>query len=276
MEESTAAVMAETKKAKKPVIQADAAGFRKLRIFNGIAAVIHAVQGFLMLYLSNDFSLPVTTAYLEFNPELQKLLPVSETWFEVPLGPMVAAFLFMSAIAHFLIILPGINKWYVKNISKGINPARWIEYSFSSSLMIVIIAMLFGMYDFSSLVLLFSLNAMMILFGWMMELINQYTKKTNWLAYWFGCLAGIIPWIVIFLYFIGAGSEGAEPPTFVYWIFGTIFVAFNIFAFNIVLQYKKVGKWKNYIYGEYVYIILSLVAKSLLAWQVFAGTLRPV
>ena len=28
-------------------------------------------------------------------------------------------------------------------------------------------------------------------------------------------------------------------------------------------------------YGERAYIILSLVAKSLLAWQVFAGTLRP-
>jgi hypothetical protein len=43
----------------------------------------------------------------------------------------------------------------------------------------------------------------------------------------------------------------------------------------MVLQYKKVGPWKNYLYGELTYIILSLVAKSLLAWQVFAGTLRP-
>jgi hypothetical protein len=41
------------------------------------------------------------------------------------------------------------------------------------------------------------------------------------------------------------------------------------------LQYKKVGKWKDYIYGERVYIWLSLIAKSLLAWQVFAGTLQP-
>ena len=48
-----------------------------------------------------------------------------------------------------------------------------------------------------------------------------------------------------------------------------------MFAVNMVLQYKKIGKWKNYIYGEYAYIVLSLVAKSLLAWQVFGGTLRP-
>jgi hypothetical protein len=41
----------------------------------------------------------------------------------------------------------------------------------------------------------------------------------------------------------------------------------------MVLQYKKIGKWSDYVYGESTYVLLSLVAKSLLAWQVFAGTL---
>ena len=44
------------------------------------------------------------------------------------------------------------------------------------------------------------------------------------------------------------------------------------FAFNMILHYRKVGRWKNYLYGEYIYIVLSLVAKTALAWQVFAGT----
>lgn len=46
-------------------------------------------------------------------------------------------------------------------------------------------------------------------------------------------------------------------------------------TFNIVLQYKKVGKWKDYLYGERAYIILSLVAKTLLAYLVFAGITQP-
>jgi hypothetical protein len=29
------------------------------------------------------------------------------------------------------------------------------------------------------------------------------------------------------------------------------------------------------VYGEFTYVLPSLVAKSLLAWQVFAGTLAP-
>jgi heliorhodopsin len=53
-------------------------------------------------------------------------------------------------------------------------------------------------------------------------------------------------------------------------------VFFNVFALNMVLQYRRVGRWRDYLYGERMYMLLSLGAKSALAWQVFAGTLRPV
>ncbi len=82
----------------------------------------------------------------------------------------------------------------------------------------------------------------MNLFGIMMELHNQHTDKTDWTAFIYGCIAGIVPWIVIMLYFVGAVSSGdAKPPAFVYAIVPTLFVFFNIFAINMVLQYKKVG-----------------------------------
>jgi len=61
----------------------------------------------------------------------------------------------------------------------------------------------------------------------------------------------------------------------VYWIFVSMFVFFNSFAINQVLQYKQVGKWKDYLFGESAYVFLSLSAKSLLAWLVFANVLMP-
>ncbi|MFA6525504.1 MAG: heliorhodopsin HeR [Patescibacteria group bacterium] len=250
--------------------------FRGLRKFNLIMGFFHLAQGIAMVILSSDFSLPVTSVFVEFNAQAMKLEPVLKEVFQLTIGPVVAGFLFLSALAHFMISMPGINRWYVNNLKKGANYARWIEYSFSSSLMIVVIAMITGMYDGVSLMLMFFLNAMMILFGWMMELHNQRTEKTNWTSFWFGSLAGAIPWVAIAIYLFNAGSETQGPPTFVYWIFVSLFLFFNVFAINMVLQYKKVGKWKDYLYGERAYIILSLVAKSLLAWQVWAGTLRPV
>jgi hypothetical protein len=250
--------------------------FRGLRTFNAVMGAVHFVQGLLMLFLSTDFSLPVTSAFLEFNPAAGKLEPALKTVFQMPIGPLVAAFLFMSALAHFLIASPLLFDWYVKNLKGHANFARWIEYSFSSSVMIVVISMLVGIYDIATLILAFALNAMMILFGWMMELHNRTTQKTDWTSFWFGCIAGAVPWVAIALYLIAPGRTGGSPPSFVYGIFFSIFVFFNIFAVNMVLQYKKVGRWSDYLYGERAYIVLSLVAKSLLAWQVFAGTLRPV
>lgn len=238
--------------------------------------LVHLVQGVLMLTLSTDFSLPVTTAFLEFDPAAGKLAPVPETLVDLPIGLMVAGFLFLSAIAHLLIAAPGIYHWYARSLTRGINYARWIEYSFSASVMIVVIAMLVGIYDIASLILIFSVNATMILFGLMMELHNQTTERTNWMSFWFGSIAGAVPWIAIAIYLLGSGGGEGGPPGFVYGIFGSIFVFFNVFAVNMVLQYKKVGPWRDYLYGERAYVLMSLFAKSALAWQVFAGTLRPV
>jgi hypothetical protein len=250
--------------------------YKNLRIWNISMGFLHLIQSILMVVLSNDFSLPIMTNYLQFDIQTQTILPSPEILVEIKLGYLIAGFLLMSSIAHFVISLPKVYEWYVKNLKKGINYARWIEYTFSSSLMIVAIAMLVGVYDLSSLILMFGINAMMILFGMVMEVHNQSTEKTNWLSYYFGCIAGAIPWVVIALYLFGSGEGDYKAPDFVYWIFFSIFLFFNSFAANMILQYKKVGKWKDYVFGEKVYIIMSLVAKSLLAWQVFAGTLRPV
>lgn len=239
-------------------------------------ACLHFVQGATMLWLSTGFRLPINSSFLYFDKISMSLQPEVKTLFQFRIGPAVATFLFLSALAHLLVSLPGINAWYNKNLAKGINYARWVEYFFSSSVMIVIIAMLVGVYDIGALLLLFFLNGMMILFGWMMELHNQTTSKVNWTSYIFGCVAGIVPWVVIAIYLFGAGGGENKAPNFVYWIYFSIFLFFNSFAVNQVLQYKKIGAWKEYTYGEKVYLVLSLVAKSLLAWQVFASTLRPV
>lgn len=245
-----------------------------LRRYNIIAGFLHLTQGFAVLLLSRELSLPITGDFLQFNEASQSLEPASTTLFNLSLPLLVAGFFFLSALAHFS-IATFYRKKYVADLARGINKARWIEYSVSASIMIVAISLLVGIYDFMSLVMLFSLVAMMNLMGLVMEIHNQTTKKTNWLSYWIGCFAGIIPWLVIAFYLWLGADQGSQAPAFVYWIFVSIFIFFNCFALNMVLQYKKVGPWKDYLYGEFVYIILSLVAKSLLAWQVFAGTLQP-
>jgi hypothetical protein len=251
--------------------------FRRLRVYNLVMGLLHLVQAGAVFFLSNDFTLPVTTSFLRFMPETGRLGPVTETVFNLPLGAMVAIFLLLSAIAHLTIASPGVFGWYSNNLQKGINYARWYEYSFSASLMIVLIAMICGFYDLAALLMAFALTAVMNLCGLIMEVHNQDTARTSWISYVVGCIAGVVPWIAIAIYFFGSLMTAEEAvPTFVYFILPTLFIFFFSFALNMVLQYKKIGPWRDYLFGERAYVFLSLVAKSALAWQVFAGTLRPV
>jgi hypothetical protein len=250
-----------------------------LKKFNWAMAVLHAAQGIAILALSVDFKLPITASYLTFDTATQSLLPASSELFKLSLPWLIAIFFFLSSFAH-LSIATYYNKTYNENLLKGINKARWWEYSFSASIMMIAISLLVGIYDFGSLLMIFSLVMTMNLLGLVMEVHNQGRlergEQPNWLSFNLGSFTGLIPWIVVGLAFYwSAKFSGATPPTFVYWIYVSIFVFFNCFAINMILQYKKRGKWADYLYGERAYIILSLVAKSLLAWQVFAGTLRP-
>ena len=252
----------------------------KLRRFNLIMGFLHFVQGVFMIIVTfivdtPGETYPVYSNYLTFNRELGGLVANPQKLLDIPLGIGVAIFLLLSAAAHFSLATFGF-KWYEKVLKKGMNPVRFYEYALSSSLMIVLIGLLVGVNDIGAIILAFTVNASMNLFGLMMEYHNQHTTKVNWLSFIFGCIAGIAPWIVVFLYFIGAVNSGdAKPPAFVYAIIPTLFVFFNIFALNMFLQYKKVGKWKDYLYGERVYIVLSLAAKTTLAWLIFSGIFAP-
>jgi len=248
--------------------------------WNAVLAALHFVQATTILALSFAKSpvvtSPVVSTYLRFDESTQHLVTAQRSIWDLPIGPAVALFFLMSAIAHFSMAFPA-RRWYEARLARGQNPIRWIEYAFSSSVMIVVIAALAGVQEIGTLIAIFGVNAAMIMFGWSMEIANEGRARPQWLHYIFGCIAGAVPWLVIFVTILVSATEpGSAPiPGFVIAIFVSLFVAFNVFAINMVLQYGKIGRWRDYLYGERAYMLFSLIAKSLLAWQVFFGTLRP-
>lgn len=259
-----------------------------LRRFNIIMGGLHLIQGLMMIVLGlsltqlGDFKLRIYQHYLTFvetAPGEGYLDFARDEVFTLPFFVLVASFLLISAGAHALISLPKkINDIYNKDLQKGINKLRWFEYALSSSVMIVLISYLFGIWDVASLVLIFMVNASMNLFGLVMEQLNsgKQGKDVNWGPFIWGSVAGLAPWIAIILYMTGASAEAtAQTPWFVWAIVGSYFVAFNTFPINMILQYLGKGKFANYLYGERGYIVLSLVAKTVLAWLVLVGALQP-
>jgi hypothetical protein len=256
--------------------------FEALRKFNIKMGAVHLLQGIVMLILAftvietaGVYAPTITNSYIFFDGS--GLVTRSEPLFDLPFAVLAASFLFLSAIAHAIISLPKKTyQIYTRDLERGINQFRWYEYALSSSVMIVLISTLFGVYDIATLLLIFFINASMNLFGLLMEKMNagKEKKDIDWLPFIFGSVAGIMPWIVIIIYMAGNPSI-EQVPGFVWAIVAVYFVAFNTFPVNMVLQYLGVGKWKDYLYGERVYIVLSAVAKTALVWLVFFGTMQP-
>jgi len=244
-----------------------------LRNYNLIAAFLHLAQMVAVLALENRFTLPIAARYMAGPPGSVFADPI--VLFEVPVGLTVAIFLGLSSLFHFIVASPQFFNRYSKGLLQQRNYFRWVEYSISSSVMVVLIALITGVSDIAAMIALFGLNASMILFGWLQE---KYESPGNggWLPFIFGCITGAVPWIGLLFYILAIGGPGdTKAPAFVYGIVLSIFILFNTFAVVQYLQYKKVGKWSDYLRGEKTYITLSLVAKSALAWQIFAGTLIP-
>jgi hypothetical protein len=261
-----------------------AARARSLARWNRVLTVLHGAQFVAMLAIATT-----TAVFAPFVPTVRPILEngtfagIEQSkveLFSMPLAWLIASFFAMSAFAHFLAGWP-LRARYEAWLARGMNPLRWVEYAFSSTVMIVAIAYISFIQDVPALVAIAGCNVAMNLFGWSMEAANEGRHdRPDWKHYIFGCIAGVMPWIGIFSILLAYGAqeglpEGANIPAFVYVIVATLFVSFNVFAITMVLQYRKIGRWRDYLVGEKTYMVMSLVAKSALAWQVFSGTLRP-
>jgi hypothetical protein len=253
---------------------------------NLIAAGLHFFNGgaglLLLLTVTNisDFKISLTTMFL--NWESDPYQDVVVQW-DFPFALFTTFFAFMSALAHLLVIMH--FGTYEAGLKKGINRFRWYEYAFSSSLMIVLICMLWGVWDIFSLILIACINASMNLFGDCMELLNagKPAEEVDWTPFWYGCVAGGYAWIVVLTYTFS--GQVSEVPTFVWGILVSYIIFFNTFPVTMYRQYKQLGDFNNanypllknggYLHGERSYIKLSFLAKSFLLWLVFTGTMQP-
>lgn len=257
------------------MITLDDARAGRLRRAHLLVGLLHLAQAVVLLLLTTDFAIPLTATFASGPPGSDLAGPSQVV--EVLIGPLCAAFLALAAVDHLLVAGP-LGAWYVERVRRGTNPARWVEYSVSATLMILLIAALTGLTNVTALIAIAGANVSMIAFGHLMETRNPPDReRTDWSPFLLGCVAGTAPWLAIGFQLIGSevdaapGSEGV--PTFVYGIFVSLFVFFSCFAVNQWLHYRGTGRLRDYVTSEYGYLVLSVVAKSLLAWQVFANVL---
>jgi hypothetical protein len=186
-------------------------------------------------------------------------------------GYLAGPFLLLSGLDHLLVcsIFKGS---YEKGLKANYNIFRWLEYSVSAGLMRVLVALLAGISDIHMLFLIFGLTACTMLFGLVFELENQGRplNEIKWYSFWIGFVPHAFAWSVIFCYFFRNLTKG-DPPAFVWAIIIIVFTLDLTFAIALWLQWSGRGKFRNYIRGEFAFIILSFTSKQLLAWVNFQG-----
>jgi hypothetical protein len=238
-----------------------------LRRWNLGLAVLHAAQAMLILVMAGHFAITVTSTFPQGPPGTRLTTP--EGLFDVAIGPAIAVFLLLAAFDHFATATFA-RRTYERDLARGINRFRWVEYSLSATLMVLLIAFYSGITDITAVLAIVGANVAMILFGWLQERMNPPGRtSTTMMPFWFGTIAGVAPWVAIWVNVIGA----PRVPGFVYGIVIAELVFFFSFGLNQWLQYRGVGRWRDYAYGEKTYLVLSLAAKSLLAWQIYGGSL---
>jgi len=238
-----------------------------LRRWNLALTILHLAQAAAVVVLASDFAITITSSFPAGPPGSE--VPPPESLFDVPIGAAIAVFLALAALDHLMTATIARGS-YERDLRRGINRFRWLEYSFSATIMVVLICLYSGITGIAALIAIVGANVAMILFGWLQERMNPPGRaSTTMLAFWFGTLAGLAPWVALTVNLVGAD----ELPGFVIGIFVSLFVFFMSFGLNQWLQYRGLGRWHDYAFGEKSYLVLSLAAKSALAWQIFAGSL---
>lgn len=253
-----------------------------LYYWNIAASVFQFAQAVALFYLASQADTkwfwyvfyPATFEERDENPEefgrpgTEYVAAFSVTWYS-------AAFIALSGIDHLLCVV--FRKTYEYYIARHQNPFRWIEYALSASLMRVMIAQLSGITDIHLLFTIYALCALTMLLGGIHESMNAKARadnlKQNWYPFIVSWIAHFSSWLPIVNYFFVAVKRG-DPPNFVWSIIFILFFLDGTFAVLFSLQWLKVWKFKDYVFSEKGFIILSFTAKALLAWINYGGGSR--
>ena len=261
---------------------------RRLRVFNGIMCLFHSSLATVTLIVGNT-NLRLTTfdlsLKLNMNASVKSFLvpdPAVNEYGYIYVTWAVSIFFMLSAIFHLgnaVVWYP----WYISELEALRSPFRWIEYFFSASTMVLILAYLSGTIVYVQLFLIVSLISATMLFGHLTEVIN--TKKEGadeWKLPLIPRLSphfmGYVPqnsaWIAIMYTYYG-GFTGFDSdfnrPDFVdiiVWVQMGLFFSFGFVQLVVLLR-----KPSKYIQGEFAYQTLSLVAKGSLGGMLLANLL---
>ena len=244
-----------------------------LRQVSGLAGVALFAQaialGIILMTSRAHLTLPITVD-LPTRPSGASQTSARILLSQLDPGVGVVVLCALVAVVRLIVVLPHSFSRYVNSVQSNRHATRWIEFAFSSSITIFLVAQLNGITDIGALVLSYAITSGMTLFSVLQERSDPPGTK-QMLPLWFGAAVGIVPWGVVAFHQVGALIEG-NPPTVIVRVITLMMLSFS-FSFAIAhwREQRQVATRQSLASGERTHILLSLASTSLFAWVVVLG-----
>ena len=232
---------------------------RQFRPANAGLAIAHLIQAALVVLIAGDVVISIPH---RGEPS------AATSMLDVSVGVLMATFFVAAAVDHGLSATL-LRRFYEAELSAGRNRIRWADFAVSAPLLMLLIALYTGVTDVAALVVIGAATLVVILCGWMQEALNPPGRRTTTMVpFWSGVVAALVSWSFVAGQLLGASDD----LYFVVSIFLSLSILWASYGVNQWLQYHHVGRGADYLYAEQSYLLLSLVARPALAWQVIAGS----
>lgn len=249
----------------------------RLNIFLGLALLVEAVA---IVVLARTVNLPIVTNYLGTDALGSQAAgytvwaPALKHLVDVNLAYIVALCVGVAGVFR-LCVATKYRKTYEADLKQGINKSKRLEYIIGGGLLLLVLALVNGVYDLSSLIMLFALAEIFGLFAMIVDRDKSVVVKQPRVAGKLNLLAALVPWLVLAIYLFGAQLYSDRSlPAYIYFLDGSIFFIAFIMSTIPVMQMRGKGKFADYLYAERAFLLLNFVLVSAFAWQIYFGALR--
>lgn len=256
--------------------------------------LFHASLAAVTLSLGNlDLTVPLYKTLLDFVPRTEAasggegarelrgwdLIPSYGPGGELNLTVLVGTFFLLSALFH-LLNATALRSFYLAELARCRTPTRWIEYSLSAPIMILVIAYGLGIRDRGTIVAIAVLVGITMPFGYWTETVARPASETEWtlplatrLGPWvLGHVPQTAAWFLIVWQFYDSVADATDRvPWFVPVILWGELVLF--FSFGAAALLSQLYAPRYFYRGELLFQVLSLGSKGLLGGLMISNVL---
>jgi hypothetical protein len=250
-----------------------------LRLWNVRLGAVLLVRAVAVVVAGDSSTVPVTTQYLakdalatESAGGANVLAPATRHLMDVRVSWLIAKFLVIAA-GMYLLAATIWRKRYEAWLDRGVNKLRWAGFGLAGGVAIAAIAMLGGMSDLATLLLIFGSVVLAGAFAAALELLGPDRRLGRLLAA--GAVAGLVlPLFGFAANVVGVSAYNGSLPLRMYLLYAVVTVWFAAIALATHFRVKQRGRWADAVYAEKAFMLLGFAAAVVLASQIFLGGMQ--